>query len=765
MAKNIILYLAVLCTCFAAVSYGQYNTNQNKVWAFGTNAGLNFNTGSPVAITTGMNTSEGTASVSDASGNLLFYSDGDTVYNRTGARMPNGSHVTNFPFGTTSTSQGAQIVPVTGNPNQYYLFSLESYMVGNKRLEYCIVDMSLDGGLGDVIASTKSTLLDTAMGEHMISVQGNHCNVWLVTHREDSTVFRVYNITAAGITGPVVSNVGTLTAFGGYSIGQFRISPDRTKLVSTGWNNGSYVALGVGTELYDFDANTGTVSNCRLLDSLDMSYGCEFSPDNTKVYTIQNTGTFGGGPTYLYQYDVTLSTAAAIRASQYTVNSTSIPVYPSMKLACDNKIYLGGMVSMPVTYLDCIANPNVSGSGCTYTSRAVNLVSGTYYVFGLPNVYVVPGSVDTSYHNQDTVVCASVGSITLTTLPGYTDYVWSNGSTGQTTTVTASGNYIANCDSGCHLTIDTCHVKFDAHIVNTKTTDTFFCAPGHFTLVAPTGFGTNKWQDGSTAPSFTDSIPGTYYVDGTGYCSDNIDTFIVTSRSLSIDLGPDATVCMNYPITVPLPGKDIKYLWQDGSTDSVYSADHTGSYYVTVTQYGCKASDTINVNFFYFSQNIPDTFICKDKPVRYSVSCNVPEGGSVMWDDGVSTPNRTFTDSGTWYVMISKDQCEILDTVRVTTGYCSCWLNVPSAFTPNGDGLNDVFRPTIQPGCPASGYVFTVLNRWGQVVFTSDMQGKGWDGTFNGQPCDIDTYMYTLTYFSGVYNTPITQNGDVTLIR
>ena len=766
MAKNL-LYIIAFCMYLMPLSgRAQYNLNQNKVWAFGDGAGLDFTSGSPVAISTSMYTNEGCASVSDASGHLLFYTDGDTVRNKLGAIMPLGSHVTNFIGGTSSTTQ-CQIVPVYGNPNQYYVFSLESfygaYTPGVGQLEYCIVDMSLDGGLGDIVPSTLHTLLDTAMGEHVISVPGNDCNVWLIVHREDSTIFRVYNITAAGITGPVISNVGNFTAYGGYSIGHFEVSPDRTKLISTTYNDGFYVANGVGSELYDFDPATGIVSNCQLLNNTDCVYGAEFSADGSKVYTCQYVT--ASASTILYQYDISLGSTAAIVASQYAVNTSSAMVFPSLKLACDNKIYLGSMSAVGVSTMDCIPNPNLAGAAAGYTANAVSLVAGTEFIFGLPNLYVVPGAVDSSYMRQDTTVCASVGTITLTAPGGYNNYTWSNGSIGNTTTVSATSDILVLCDSGCHLTLDSVHAHFDPHIVTTQVTDTFFCAPGTFTLTAPAGYGSYTWQDGSTNTSFTDSFAGVYYVDGSSYCQDHIDTFHLVSRQLSINIGNDTTVCMNDLLRVPLAGNDITYRWQDGSTDSVYSADHTGEYSVTVNQHGCTASAQIYVNFFYFSQDIPDTFVCKGTPFNYTMRCNVPEGGSVLWNDGVTTPTRTVSDSGTWWVYVSKDQCEILDTVRVTTGYCNCFLDMPSGFTPNNDGLNDVCRPIIEPGCPVSGYLFSVYNRWGQLIFSSDRQGIGWDGTFKGQPCDIDTYMYSLTYFSGVNNTPVKSSGSIVLIR
>jgi gliding motility-associated-like protein len=222
---------------------------------------------------------------------------------------------------------------------------------------------------------------------------------------------------------------------------------------------------------------------------------------------------------------------------------------------------------------------------------------------------------------------------------------------------------------------------------------------------------------------------------------------------------------MNYLIKAPLKGSEYSYRWQDGSTDSIFSASHTASYVLYITKGNCTATDTINVNFFQIKSNMPDTFICKGMPIDVQLSVNVPQGGTVLWNDGITNPVRTVHDSGTWWVYISKDECMALDTVRVITGYCDCWYNVPGGFTPNGDGLNDVFKPTIEPGCTISGYQFSVYNRWGEELYTSDFRGKGWDGTYKGEPVDLGVYMYSVQFFIGVHDKPVLKTGAVTLIR
>lgn len=882
----------ILSFLLATASFGQYNLNENKKWVFGSLAGVNFSSGSPVAFTSAMSSGEGCASVADGAGNLLFYTEGTKVWNRSHAVMPGGSAIVSF--GTSSSTQGALIAPVIGNPNQYYVFSMEDYGSGSIycRLAYCIVDMTLDGGMGDVVASSLGTSLGNQWAEKMILVPGNNCNLWFVTHRTDSTKFYAFSIDASGIGAPVISTVGSFSGTNSYCIGVLKVSPNRLKIASQVYPTSSTQ----GTELYDFDPNTGIVSNCQVLDNARPAYGGEFSPDNTKFYSQ----IWGG---VVDQYDVSLSTTAAIIASRTTVISGS--TVSDMKLASDGKIYIRSPASGAT--LDCISNPNAAGSGCGYTTSAVSLTSGSSGTLGFPNTFVASGGggdtskkrydttlcipttgvllnadttgtgyfwndgtilasntafspgiywvritngcrinidtfvitsalFDSSIRRVDTAVCFPPGGITLnagttgaaytwsdggasftsnpftlvgtywvnvvngcsvnidsffvTSLPvdttkrattvaaciddgaatltaptGYTSFLWSTGSTATSITTSTTGAYYVYSSAGCDLMIDTFNVTFIPHTHTEVTSDSAYCFPGKLTLNATTGFASYAWQNGANSPSFSATGPGTYYVTGTSFCADNVDSFHVVLSTLTFNLGPDTTVCMNYMIDAPVKGDDVSYLWQDGSTASYYSAPRSGQYVVVITKGGCVATDTINVKFFHFSQNIPDTFICKGTPIDVTLQCNVPQGGSVMWNDGVTTPTRTVHDSGSYWVIIKKDECAILDSVHITTGYCNCWVQVPQAFTPNSDGLNDLFKPSIEPGCTISGYQLSVFNRWGELVFISDFRNNGWDGMYKGMPADMGVYMYSLQFFVGVDDKPTYRTGSVTLIR
>src|ERR1043166_2729838 len=175
--------------CFS-ISLGLNSQKQTNIWYFGIYAGLDFNSGSPVVLTNGvLNTTEGCAAISGTNGALLFYTDGVSVWNNTHSVMPNGTGLQ----GDVSTTQSALIVKKPGNESLYYIFTLPSEGTGS--FCYSTVDMTLDGGKGDVTA--KNTVLLGNVTEKMSAA--HHCNgtdIWVTVHELNSKSFYSYSVTA-----------------------------------------------------------------------------------------------------------------------------------------------------------------------------------------------------------------------------------------------------------------------------------------------------------------------------------------------------------------------------------------------------------------------------------------------------------------------------------------------------------------------------------------------------------------------------------------
>lgn len=346
-------------------------------WYFGENAGIQFNPdGSITALDDGqINTREGCSSISDQSGDLLFYTDGSRVYNRNHSLMSNGNGL----LGDQSSTQSAIVVPKPDDENIYYIFTVGSNQ-SPTGLNYSIVDMTLDGGLG-AITQKNINLLNTC--SEKISAVLKDCDsqeIWLITLTNDSglqgnwNAFYSFTISDLGVDpDPVISLIPMISI--NDSRGYLKLSPDGTKLACANVNDGLL--------LFDFDTQTGITSNPQLLtinNSVDKPYGIEFSPNNNLLYVAASNDYFAedgsaddplNHRSLLVQFDLT---ASDIIGSQTFIESRRL-YRGGLQLAPDGKIYraLSATYTQGSPFLGVINNPNEIGVACGYEHNAVYL--------------------------------------------------------------------------------------------------------------------------------------------------------------------------------------------------------------------------------------------------------------------------------------------------------------------------------------------------------------------------------------------------------
>ena len=340
-------------------------------WYFGFQAGLSFSTSPPTAITNNsMFAMEGSASLSDAAGNLLFYTNGVNIWDKTHNIMANGSGL----LGNSSTTQSALIVKQPRSANIYYLFTLDQ--MGNANgLRYTIVDMTLAAGLGSV--TVKNNLIYAPSCEKLAAAM--HCNgedVWIISHDYNSSLFKTFLLNRTGVNlNPVISNVGSTISFSINTAGYLKASPNGRKIgqavyaytTNTGW-----------FEVFDFDNTNGMITNPLYLPVNDYPYGCGFSPDGSKFY-----GTITDPPS-IYQWNLCAGSNTAIANSLYTASTGSVNPYFSpwaMQLGNDNKLYF----PMGITnQMGLISNPNNLGAAMNLSLNALSVATKTVRL-GLPN--------------------------------------------------------------------------------------------------------------------------------------------------------------------------------------------------------------------------------------------------------------------------------------------------------------------------------------------------------------------------------------------
>jgi len=368
------LFLAFFAlTFFAKTTSAQRPTD---LWYFGRQAGLSFASGTPTPLLDGaMTTYEGCATATTKRGELLFYTDGQTVWNRQHLPMPNGRRL----MGSGSSTQSALIVPDPGSGNIFYVFTVAPQGAPDG-LRYSVVDMTRADGLGDVPRA--NSLLITPVAEKLAAVRhANGRDVWVVAHRWNSSAFVAFLVTAEGVGSgkPVLSNVGSMNAGPGRNaIGALKFSPDGTKLAAALWRESNKF------EVYDFDRSTGKVSNARSFGPYAEAYGVEFSPDGRLLYGTCNGNTKDQktptvSETQIVQFD--LKTRAAV-----PVGHSSNHKIGALQRGPDGKIYVAREDN---SFLGVIAQPNVNGPGCSYVDDGLKL-GGHRSKLGLPGFVTEP---------------------------------------------------------------------------------------------------------------------------------------------------------------------------------------------------------------------------------------------------------------------------------------------------------------------------------------------------------------------------------------
>ncbi len=362
--KKFLLYFNFLALmCLVLEARGQKESN---IWYFGNQAGIDFNSGNPVAVTNGaIMTYDNASSICDSAGNLLFYTDGQMIWNSNHLLMSNGVNI----GGSTTGGQAAIIVKQPFSNSIYYVFTADGFGASGG-LKYSIVDMSLAAGAGAV--TQKGTVLQNPSTEKLAGIYT--CTekfTWLITHRGNSNEFCSYKITNNGLdTVAVVSSIGTFIPAGPYGVvnstaGQMSLSKDGSRIVNVNFQSGT-------VEIFDFNVASGQVSNQILLNkTYPAAWGVEFSADASKLYlSVYNSSS-------VLQFDLSSGNAATITGSETSIGNITGFNCPGFSGATgylqrgpDDKIYLA---KCGANYVSVINSPNNSGAQCGFVDNGVYL--------------------------------------------------------------------------------------------------------------------------------------------------------------------------------------------------------------------------------------------------------------------------------------------------------------------------------------------------------------------------------------------------------
>ncbi|MCB2380466.1 gliding motility-associated C-terminal domain-containing protein [Hymenobacter sp. BT635] len=629
-----------------------------------------------------LDSEEGSASVSDAAGNLLFYTDGSTIWTRRHRPMPRGTGLgLSFQY---SATQGALIVQDPGDAQRYYVFRQAAYTYP-EGFGYVVVDMRLNDGLGDVVSPMRTlSLPGVALTEKLTGiVHANGRDTWVLVHGYYTNMYYAYLVSPAGVAAsPVSTAVGVVHGRSGTSgvsgyAGCLRASPTGTKLACAVTRQGSL-------ELLDFDPLTGRPSNAVLLGQFSDVYGVEFSADGSKLYASNIRDN------EIYQYDLLAGAAAEVVRSQMVVGkfADTRSEASALQRGPDERIY----VAQRGLYLGVIAQPNVRGAACGYQEKFL-LAGADYGLPNFPNQFATPGRSFV----RITAAAGCVASATLFSasvapgpLPVGSVYTWTFGDPASGTANTATGPN-----------------------------------PAH-----------RYQQPGTYLVSLQVHNPaGTLLAQTT--------TIFTTLPALAVSLAPrNRVLCPgdSLPLTVnSLAG--ATYRWQDGTTGPAYLVRRPGLYRVSVTSaQGCIVQDSVLVAASPAPTVSlgPDTVLCSSASSLVLRPSPQAAGSTLRWQDGSSGPTYTASQPGTYWVEVrSASGCTA--TAQVVVSGQECALVIPNIITPNGDNRNDSW---VLKGVQAAEWSVTLYTRWGKQVFATQAYDNGWQAL--GLPSGV--YYYHLVH-------------------
>lgn len=283
-----------------------------------------------------------------------------------------------------------------------------------------------------------------------------------------------------------------------------------------------------------------------------------------------------------------------------------------------------------------------------------------------------------------------------------------------------------------------------------------------FWSVSPTPNDTLSTDNSITITPFQ---PTTYYLN-TFYGIDSVTVTIV--QPPLVDLGPDTLLCEEDSIPLDATAQDaILYNWSSGDTTAFIYAKDTGTYIVTVDNSGCSVIDSIRIPAYLDNPSISlgeDSLYC----FFYNDTLKLDAGDalSYLWLPTLQTSREiTILRPDYYSVTVTRPNGCIRAAGMEVAEVCEPLVWVPTAFTPDGDGINDIIRAYANN---IDRFDFRIVNRFGQTVFFTEDPLEGWDGTYEGSESPFGVYVYRIN-IRGLDTEGIKVKrkifGTITLIR
>jgi gliding motility-associated-like protein len=536
---------------------------------------------------------------------------------------------------------------------------------------------------------------------------------------------------------------------------------------------------------------------CNAVNVLQKGVACALL--DTLVYFLDNSANCGAAATWSYdtsyfrpglisgdsiQLIALKSGATSVTAqvegycqffTQPTPANITFTSTRGLGLAADTMICSEGPITLHVTpgFTTYLWSDNSTADSLIVSSTGQYSVTATSSC-GTRQATVTVTDANALFHaTPDTIRCnTDIDSLRAT--GGYTGYQWSPAydlvadsnlalaSPDVATTYTVT----ARRSPGCTVTAKVSVSPLTSPAISLPN-DGAICFGDSLLLDAGAGFDSYQWSTGAATEQIYVHSPATYSVQAY-YPNGCVSRAAMVLDSVDHPrplLDTSSVVCLGQPRTLtPAGGPFASYLWSDGSTGSSLVISAVGTYWVLVTDaQGCPAADTTQITGTAMPPTgflVADTAICQYGDLKLTTS---QPYDSYSWSDLTSLSTITIQHAGVYWVTVTDaNGCTGTDTVTVSSKQCLVGLFVPNAFTPDGDGHNDLFRPLIYGEMRL--LEFAVYDRWGQRVFETKTPLAGWDGRVGGNAAAAGTYVWYCSY--QMQGGPVTlQKGTVILIR
>lgn len=637
-------------------------------WYFGNNAGITFAPGSIAkTITDGSLVSEaGCTAISDSLGNILFYSNGNMVWDKTHNVMSNGSGLA----GTHNAAQSSIILNHPSNRNIYYLFTINS---NTRTLSYSEINLQLNSGLGAV--AVKNVTLQTEIENKLSAVQHrNGYFTWLLVHGYGNDLVYAFQINNSGVEStPIITSTSfNHTASAVNANAQMKLSPDGRLLAIANPEDNNI-------EIFSFDNSGGRVSNRIAISLSNSPYGIEFSPNCKMLYVTSGN--------LLKQFDLSTLNQSEIENSMTVVLTASNKLY-SAQLAPDGKIYIADNSTSSLTVVN---SPNEKGNKSNVVANSFSLAGRTVNQ-GLP---AFNQSYNIRLYLPSFITVCEGSDVTLTAYMSHQNsdffYTWTgpNGFTSadvnpviQKIRKSMQGYYKLQATLGNLKYKDSTYVKVEPYPKSRIVPDgsTVLCFGDSLSLFAypDSSQYTYHWSTGETSNRITVKESGRFYltITSNNECSvtDSIDIEVVPSFNAEIKSEGPRVICEGDSLLLHAYPDDnnFRYYWSTGDTSRSITITKGGTYSVTIEKNRCLRTASI----YIINLPKPETKIIPLGPTSFCFGDSVilsaaplDPDNSIIWSTGETSAQISVKTTGIIYLeTVSRNGCTAIDSIEITSG-------------------------------------------------------------------------------------------------